>query len=584
MVKKHLLGLLLGLATVPAFSASVVVTEKGGWLESGYVVWQKTAGLQYHVYVSGTDSESWTKLDDELVREYPEYGRADALGLKAGNYRFKVVPVSSGSEVAADAVVTDAVEVKAHDRSGFAHQQAGETGVGAYNHDGTLKQNARVVYVCADNAKTVSLSVKKDSKGRESICTGLQNIIYGYQKGYDERPLCVRMLGTVRAADVDTLLSKEEGLQIKGAKAYQKMHMTIEGVGNDATLWGFGLLLRSVASVELRNFGMMMCMDDGISIDTKNECVWVHNLDLFYGQPGSDADQVKGDGTIDMKGDSRYLTISYNHLWDNGKASLCGMKNETGSNYVTYHHNWFDHSDSRHPRIRMMSVHVWNNYFDGNSKYGVGMTSGGSCFVENNYFRNCKYPMLISQQGSDVAGGGKGTFSGENGGVIKSFGNTMTGNYRWVSWQQNAAEWDSWEATTRNDRVPVDVKAKAGGTAYDNFDTNGEVMYGYKPDDAVAVPDIVTGTYGAGRIQHGDFTWTFDNATEDKNGGVIVALKTALQNYQPTWLGFFGTSTTVRLPKAGFRTAAQIHDLAGRKVNNPGSGIYVVGHQVSVVR
>jgi pectate lyase len=27
----------------------------------------------------------------------------------------------------------------------------------------------------------------------------------------------------------------------------------------------------------------------------------VHNNDFFYGAPGGDADQVKGDGSIDMK-------------------------------------------------------------------------------------------------------------------------------------------------------------------------------------------------------------------------------------------------------------------------------------------
>ena len=579
-MKRHVLSGLMWLAVGSLWAAPVTITEQGGWLESGYVTWQKASGLGYHVYVSEAGQESWTKLDDELVREYADYGRADALGLTAGNYRFKVVPVSNGSEVAADAAVSATVEVKAHDRSGFAHKRAGTTGVGAYNNDGTLKENARVVYVWAGNAKTVSLSVTKDAKGKEETYTGLQDIIYGYQKGdasgsYDKRPLCMRLIGTIRATDMDQLLSKAEGLQIKGAKEYQPMNMTIEGVGNDATIWGFGLLLRNVASVELRNFAVMWCMDDCISIDTDNESVWVHNIDLFYGQPGSDSDQVKGDGTIDMKDDSRYLTISYNHLWDCGKASLCGMKSETGPNYICYHHNWFDHSDSRHPRIRTMSVHVWNNYFDGNSKYGVGMTMGGSAFVESNCFRNCKYPMLISKQGTDATG--SGTFSGENGGVIKSFGNAVTGATRLVTYQQNATAWDCWEATTRNDQVPADVKAKAGGTGYDNFDTNSDVMYAYVPDAAADVPAIVTGAYGAGRMQHGDFAWTFNNATEDKNDGVITALKTAIQNYKPTWVGFFGSSAGVQRPASADRpSASPVYDLQGRRVLRPqAGGVYV---------
>ena len=98
------------------------------------------------------------------------------------------------------------------------------------------------------------------------------------------------------------------------------------------------------------------------------------------------------------------------------------MKSETGENWITYHHNWFDHSDSRHPRIRTMSVHVYNNYYDGNAKYGVGAVLDADAFVEANYFRNCKYPMLICGQGSDT-----GTFDDGVGAMIKSYGNYFGG-------------------------------------------------------------------------------------------------------------------------------------------------------------
>ena len=523
--------------------ATVTIQETGGWFESGYVIWQKTADLEYNVYVSPSASDSWTKLDDELVREYPAYGRADALGLKAGSYKFKVVPVQNGAEVVADAAISDAIEVKAHDRSGFAHKKAGNTGIGAYNNDGTLKDGAHVVYVNANNAKTISLDIATNSNGKTATYTGLQQIIYGYQKGdnngsYEKAPLCIRIVGTIKDTDMDKFLSSAEGIQIKGAKAYQNMNITIEGVGNDATIWGFGFLIRSASMIELRNFAIMWCMDDAVSIDTNNSMIWVHNLDLFYGKPGGDADQAKGDGTIDMKGDSQYLTISYNHLWDSGKASLCGMKSETGPNWITYHHNWFDHSDSRHPRIRTMSVHVYNNYFDGNAKYGVGAAYQSNAFVENNYFRNCKYPMLISMQGSDMDGG-KGTFSSEDGGVIKSFGNFIKGAKKVVPYQQDQTEFDCWEATARNAQVPADVKAKQGGKTYSNFDTDAGIMYTYTPDAAENIPTIIRGTYGAGRMQHGDFKWTFNNSIQDANYAVISELTSAINSYKSTLVGYF---------------------------------------------
>jgi pectate lyase len=80
--------------------------------------------------------------------------------------------------------------------------------------------------------------------------------------------------------------SSSEGLQIKGKSAYTEMNITIEGVGNDATINGFGFLLRNCKNVEIRNIAIMNFMDDGISIDTDNCNLWLHNIDFFYGKAG----------------------------------------------------------------------------------------------------------------------------------------------------------------------------------------------------------------------------------------------------------------------------------------------------------
>ena len=131
-------------------------------------------------------------------------------------------------------------------------------------------------------------------------------------------------------------------------------------------------------------------------------------------------------------------------------------------------------------------MRIWNNYYDGCAKYGVGVTSGASAFVEGNFFRDAKDPMMSSQQGTD--GKGEGTFSGENGGVIKSYANVYA-------------------------------------------------MYSYTPLQATAVPSHVTGFYGAGRANHGDFKWDFSG--KDSDASVDTALKTALQSYQSAYQGGF---------------------------------------------
>ena len=520
-------------------NSGVNITEAKGWYESVYAKWDLLSeATSYKVYVKGGDYADFTPVDRELVRKYPSYGRVDVVGLPAGTYTVKVVPVIGGAEKADMASTAANMAVKAYDRQGFANM-GGET-AGAYDATGRLKPNARVLYLTAENAKTVSLEMKT-SKGKTQVATGIQAILQLFEKGVEDRPLCVRLIGTVTAADVDYFESSAEGIQIKG-KNYTPVNLTLEGIGDDATIHGFGFNIRNVSLVELRNFAIMWFMDDAVSINTNNSHIWVHHLDIFYGEPGSAKDQAKGDGTIDIKDDSQYITVAYNRLWDSGKASLCGMKSESGPNYIDYHHNWFDHSDSRHPRVRTMTVHVWNNYYDGVSKYGVGSTMGSSVFVESNFYRHTKNPMLISKQGTDAKG--DGTFSGENGGVIKSYGNVYAekgsgSNYTSITHLVSPTDFDCYEASSRDEQVPSTFKAKAGGTTYDNFDTNPSLMYTYTPDAAQDVPSVVCGYYGAGRLNKGDFTWEFNNATEDTNYDVIKALSDAIKVYKTTLVGIF---------------------------------------------
>ena len=339
---------------------------------------------------------------------------------------------------------------------------------------------------------------------------------------------------------MDKFSSSSEGVQIKGASAYSNLNMTIEGIGDDATINGFGFLLRNAGNVEMRNFSIINFMDDGISLDTANCNVWIHNVDLYYGKAGGDADQAKGDGSIDIKGNSQYITVSYVHFYDSGKCSLCGMKSESGPNYITYHHNWFDHSDSRHARVRTMSVHMYNNYYDGNAKYGAGSTMGSSLFIQNNYFRNCKNPMLSSNQGTDALG--EGTFSGENGGIIKAYGNVIVGAQKIIYANAvsetgdpaNAASFDAYLAKSADEKVPSSYKTVAGATSYDNFDTTKDL--GVKSgslNNAEDVPSVVTSAKGAGSLGGGVISWTFSDK-DDSVYAIDKELKATVTNYKNT--------------------------------------------------
>ena len=507
------------------------ITEAKGWQESAYLKWAPFEGASsYNVYVDDK------KIDAQLVRQYKSYYRADVLGLKEGTYSVKVVPVNAdGAEIAGANTASNLV-VKSYNREGFAHFKY--DGVGAYNNDGTLKAGAKVLYITARSAKTVSTTV---NTGKLETITGLQSIIDAYSKGKDKTPIAFRFIGKISLSDLDHISSSAEGLQIKGAK----MNMTFEGVGDDATVYGFGFLLRNATSVEFRNLAIMRCLDDAMSLDTNNSHVWIHNMDLFYGKKGGAADQAKGDGTVDIKANSQYITVAYNRFWDNGKASMCGMKTESGPNYITYHHNWFDHSDSRMARIRTMSVHMYNNYYLHNDVYGVGATMGSSVFMESNYFDATKRPIMSSKQGTDAKG--DGTFSGENGGLIKAYGNVFANkpdNFSYVPYAENNTSFDAYEVSDPSEQVPVSVKTLVGGTSYNNFDTNSSLMYAYVADKAADVPAIVEGFYGAGRLNHGDIDFVIPDETVVTNGHQQPwpALASLLDSYTSGVVKVFGES------------------------------------------
>ena len=509
----------------------IQITEAKGWQESAYLKWAPFEGASsYNVYVDDK------KIDAQLVRQYKSYYRADVLGLKEGTYSVKVVPVNADGKEIAGANTASNLVVKSYNREGFAHFKY--AGVGAYNNDGTLKAGAKVLYITAKTAKTVSTTV---NTGKLETITGLQSIIDAYSKGKDKTPIAFRIIGKVNLSDLDHISSSAEGLQIKGAM----MNMTFEGVGDDATVYGFGFLLREAESVEFRNFAIMRCLDDAMSLDTKNSNVWIHNMDLFYGKKGSAADQAKGDGTVDIKGDSKYVTVAYNRFWDNGKASMCGMKSETGENWITYHHNWFDHSDSRMARVRTMSVHMYNNYYQHCDVYGIGATSGSSIFMESNYFDAVKRPIMSSLQGTDAKG--DGTFSGEKGGLIKAYGNVFANkpdNFSYIPYAENNTSFDAYEVSNPSKQVPASVKTLVGGTSYNNFDTNSSLMYAYAADKAEDVPSIVEGFYGAGRLNHGDIDFVIPDETVVTNGHQQPwpALASLLDSYTSGVVKVFGES------------------------------------------
>ena len=63
----------------------IILNESGGWLESAYVEWTPISTASgYNVYYKAADASNaeFKQLDNDLIRQYSTYCRADVLGLE----------------------------------------------------------------------------------------------------------------------------------------------------------------------------------------------------------------------------------------------------------------------------------------------------------------------------------------------------------------------------------------------------------------------------------------------------------------------------------------------------------------------
>jgi pectate lyase len=163
---------------------------------------------------------------------------------------------------------------------------------------------------------------------------------------------------------------------------------TIVGLGRTATISGGGFDFYRSFNVIVRNLTFVDAEDDAINVGQQSHHIWIdHNT---FVRPV--------DGSIDVVRGADYVTVSWNHFAGTDKSMLIGHSDgaastDVGHLRVSVHHNWFDGSRQRHPRVRFGEpVHVYNNYFDGNELYGVASTMNGGVVVEGNNFAGVPYP------------------------------------------------------------------------------------------------------------------------------------------------------------------------------------------------
>jgi pectate lyase len=176
---------------------------------------------------------------------------------------------------------------------------------------------------------------------------------------------------------------------------------TIVGLGTTAEITGGGLDFYRSFNVIVRNIRFTNAEDDAVNVGQNSHHIWI------------DHNEFSGaiDGSVDIVRGAEYVTVSWNWFRGSDKSMLIGHSDGSASQdighlKVTIHHNYFDGSRQRHPRVRFGEpVHVYNNYFRANALYGVASTMNAGVMVEGNYFENVAFPCYSASGYADSGPG-----------------------------------------------------------------------------------------------------------------------------------------------------------------------------------
>ncbi len=162
-----------------------------------------------------------------------------------------------------------------------------------------------------------------------------------------------------------------------------------------ARITGGGLDVSGQSNVIITNLTFDDWGDDAVNVQEGSTNVWIHHNTFGVGN----------DGCVDIKRESDFVTVAWNRFDGHDKNMLLGHSDDhtedRGHLRVTYHHNYFNGTNQRNPRVRFgEGVHVVNNYYRDIGSYGVATTMDAGVILEANYFENVDEPVHIGEGNS----------------------------------------------------------------------------------------------------------------------------------------------------------------------------------------
>ena len=425
-----------------------VITYAHSGEECAAFEWKDADANKAKVEYKLSSSNSYIPVDKELIRQiFADTARVDILGLKGGaKYDFRIT--TGGGKIK----ILTGVEISSQDRSGYAHHNY-TGGVGAYNDDGTLKSDATVIYVTEENKNNVDGSGKsiaeylasargnkkpiavriigtvgaatwkegnvtytKTSDNTDSEGNLLPEAIKGAngkaldKKNWTQAELVAggyNVLDTSRFAELRGLSSTVKWDSSKqefdscwnDCQIREVNNITVEGVGEDAEIFQWGMTFKNCNSVEVRNIRFYDYTEDACSIEGsensttlsgfKHKNFWIHHntfdIGVNYWDVCKEQDKHDGDGSTDFKYLS-HITVSYNRYNGTHKTGLVGGSDSAHQACFTFHHNYYNACDQRMPLGRQANMHMYNNYYSGSGLYSISLRAGAYAFIENCVF------------------------------------------------------------------------------------------------------------------------------------------------------------------------------------------------------
>ena len=293
-------------------------------------------------------------------------------------------------------------------------------------------------------------------------------------------------------------------------------NLTVLGEGVEgAKFVGFGFEVEVSHNIIIRNIEFSDCSNDGIDIrDPETHHIWVDHCTF---NDGADQDSTASghDGALDYKKMATHVTVSWNHFFNHSKTCLFGHTDNEPADTVmcaSYHHNWFEKTRQRHPRVRFGKAHVFNNFFDGNDLYAVASTQEADVLMESNYFLNVPYPSYCGYMESDPG-----------------------------------------DLIERNNIFDNSGAPQTRGSAFE-----ASKYYNYTPDDPSLIPDLLRQYSGRGKMSFDTLYTDVQDAPTPK-----VEKYTILRSYPNP----FNPSTTLEFTvDARVKSTVKVYNILGKEI------------------